>query len=134
MKLFKKKRPATKRSAGELYQFEQLTSVTPIDIDPSEQIRYFVSALPKRVGEKLKLCSADHYNTDMFDEGIHRAFSAEAEHKAAEYDNNLHTIHMIYRIHCGIDAYMDAHDKLYKDDITKAETELERLSKLQSSL
>ena len=134
MKLFKRKRRDTRQSAGELFQYSQLTGVTPVDIELSEQIRSFVEELPKRVKAELKHCGADHYNVDMFDERIHRAFTAEAEHKTAEYDRNLHTIYTIYQIHCGVDAHLTAQEQLYEEDIAAAQVELDRLSSLQSAL
>ena len=133
MKLIKRKRRDTRQSAGELFQWEQLTSVVPTDIEASEQIRAFVRALPKDIEDTLKLCSADQYNTDLFNERIHRAFAAEAGNKTTQYDNCLHTINTIFMIHRGIDAHMVGTAKLYESDISAAEAELKRINELQSS-
>lgn len=129
MKLFKRKHRDTEQAAGELFQFEQLTSVVPADIEASDEIRSFIRLLPKDVEDKLKHCGADHLNTEMFNKRIHAAFQAEADRITGKFDHNLSTIHTICQIQRGRDVYMTGLAKLYADDIAAAEEELERLMK-----
>lgn len=133
MKLFKRKQRDTRQSAGELFQFEQLTGVTPIEIEPSEEIIRFIHDRPREAAETVKKCGADAYNTDMFEKKNQAAFAPEAERYGEQFDRNLHTIYTIYQIHRGKDAYLAAQEHLCADDIEAAEAELQRLEALRAS-
>ena len=130
MKLLRKKRRDTDRSAGELHQFRTLTGVVPVDIEISETLRIFQRNRSKEVTEILKHCEADAYNQDMFLHRNHAEYAVEAERLASQYDHNLSTVDTIFRIHCGDDYYLDVQDLLLKGDIETGEAEITRLSAL----